>query len=157
MAPIHAYYLPGDSASATDASHPVGVEHLDALGWKIMFMGGSGDELEKAAQNQAQELGYPVTNEACAVGMIALLRRLPHSVTAGDDMCTTKDALAVITGGSLYLHVEDVTAKAWIHLDVVPGMLFRFPAGAKFRLTLDDESNRKVKATAFFKVSLLSM
>ncbi|KAF9058671.1 hypothetical protein BDP27DRAFT_1372332 [Rhodocollybia butyracea] len=89
------------------------VEHLDALGWKIMFMGGSGDELEKAAQNQAQELGYPVTNEACAVGvnlelqkdatsmtpeMIALLRRLPTQSQRATICARRRMLFAVITG-----------------------------------------------------------
>jgi hypothetical protein len=67
MSPVHAYYLPTDSASATDEPHPVGVEQLDVLGWKITFIGSSGDELENAAQNRAQELGYPVTQEGCIV------------------------------------------------------------------------------------------
>ncbi|KAF9027361.1 hypothetical protein BDP27DRAFT_1376001 [Rhodocollybia butyracea] len=33
---VRAYYLPANPASAIDASHPVSIEQLDALGWKIL-------------------------------------------------------------------------------------------------------------------------
>ncbi|KAF9058672.1 hypothetical protein BDP27DRAFT_1432435 [Rhodocollybia butyracea] len=164
MAPIRAYYLPADSASATDTSRPVSVEKLDALGWKTTFIGSSGDELEKAARNQVQELGYPVTHEGCAVGvdlesfeknaatltpeMVALLTKILHSESS--DICTTKDSVAVVTSGSPYVHVEDVITKAWIQLDIVPGTFIHFPAGAKFRLTFN-ENNRKAAAIVFSK------
>ncbi|KAF9063856.1 hypothetical protein BDP27DRAFT_1476208 [Rhodocollybia butyracea] len=166
MSFIHAYYLPTDSASATDELRPVGVERLNALGWKTTFIGGSGDELEKAAQDQAQELGYPVTQEGCTVGlnleleknaamltpeMTALLTKLQQS--ASGDLCTTKDTLVIITSGNPYVHIEDVSANAWIHVDAVPGTFILFPAGAKWRLTFD-EKTRTVAATAFFKETI---
>ncbi|KAF9063857.1 hypothetical protein BDP27DRAFT_1367716 [Rhodocollybia butyracea] len=136
MAPIRAYYLPADSASTTDTSRP------------------------------AQELGYPVTQEGCAVGvdleveknaatltpeMVALLMKLLHS--ASSDICTTKDAAAVVASGTPSLHIEDVIEKAWIQLDIVPGTFIRFPAGAKFRLTFD-EKNRKAAGIVFFKETI---
>lgn len=63
MSHIHAYYLP-----ASSTSRPVGVEHLDALGWKIRFVdGNTPDEIEEAARKHAQEVGYPVTEEGCIV------------------------------------------------------------------------------------------
>ncbi|KAF9063858.1 hypothetical protein BDP27DRAFT_1367717 [Rhodocollybia butyracea] len=135
MAPIRAYYLPADSASATDTSRPVSVEKLDALGWKTTFIGSSGDELEKAARNQ----------------MVALLTKILHSESS--DICTTKDSVAVVTSGSPYVHVEDVITKAWIQLDIVPGTFIHFPAGAKFRLTFN-ENNRKAAAIVFFKETI---
>ncbi|KAF9016436.1 hypothetical protein BDP27DRAFT_1356155 [Rhodocollybia butyracea] len=156
MAPIHAHYVSADSVSATigDTSRPVSAEQIDALGWKTMFLDGSGDGLVKAAQSQAQELGYPVTQEGCAVGfnlepdknatkftteLAALLTKINIQQTGEDiDLCTTKDTLVVITDGSPgppYLTLKDV---------------HHFPAGAKFRLIFD-ENNSKVAATAFFK------
>ncbi|KAF9059267.1 hypothetical protein BDP27DRAFT_1341756 [Rhodocollybia butyracea] len=154
MAPIHAHYVSADSVSATigNTSRPVRVKEIDALGWKPMFLDGSGDGLVKAAQSQAQELGYPVTQEGCAVGF-----NLEPDKNA--TKFTTEDTLVVVTDGSPgppYLHIENVAAKAWIHLKAVPGMFIRFPAGAKFRLIFD-ENNSKVAATAFFKVSLFSI
>jgi hypothetical protein len=67
MSPIRAYYLPADSTSAIDTSHPASVEKLDALGWRITSVEGGPDKIEQAGRKLAQELGLPVTQEGCAV------------------------------------------------------------------------------------------
>ncbi|KAF9050902.1 hypothetical protein BDP27DRAFT_1373573 [Rhodocollybia butyracea] len=64
---VRAYYLPANPASAIDASHPVSIEQLDALGWKILSVSGGPNEIEQAGRKLAQKLGYPITQEGCVV------------------------------------------------------------------------------------------
>ncbi|KAF9062325.1 hypothetical protein BDP27DRAFT_1406274 [Rhodocollybia butyracea] len=144
MAPIRAYYLPADSTSAIDASHPVSAEHLNVLGWKLLSIGASRDEIEQASQKLAQELGFPVTQEGCIVPfhydlpknaptvapevviMVALLTKLVE--VDDSNICLANEAVIAITSGGRFLNVE----------------------GAKYRLAFD-EQNREAAGISFFK------
>ncbi|KAF9065764.1 hypothetical protein BDP27DRAFT_1424510 [Rhodocollybia butyracea] len=165
MSRVRAYYLPTDSTSAIDASHPASVETLDALGWKITPVDGSRDEIEEAGRKLAHEIGYPVTQEGCMVQfnlepeknaatitpeMFVLLMKVVESADSG--ICSTKDAITALTSGSPYMDVEDGTDQ-WIRIHFGPGMLVRVPAGAKFRVIFD-EHNRATTGTAFFKETI---
>ncbi|KAF9065756.1 hypothetical protein BDP27DRAFT_1549098 [Rhodocollybia butyracea] len=163
MASIRAYYLPTNSTSPIDASHPVSVKHLNALGWKLLSVGDNYNEIEQASRKLAQELGFPVTQEGCMVPfhydlaknsptvdpeMVALLTKLVE--VDDSNICLANEALVVVTSGSRYLDVEDVTTAGWIRIHFVTGMLVCVPTGAKYRLALD-ERNRKATGIAFFK------
>ncbi|KAF9037911.1 hypothetical protein BDP27DRAFT_1435527 [Rhodocollybia butyracea] len=67
MDSVRAYYLPADSTSDIDASHPVSVQQLNALGWKLSHVGDSHDEIEQGGRKLAQELGFPVTQKGCII------------------------------------------------------------------------------------------
>ncbi|KAF9062321.1 hypothetical protein BDP27DRAFT_1368909 [Rhodocollybia butyracea] len=163
MAPIRAYHLPADSASAIDTSHQVNFEKLNALGWTITSVGGGHDEIEQAGRKLAEELGFPVTQEGCIVPfhydlpkngptvapeMVALLTKLVE--VDNSDICLSNGVLVAISSGSRYFDVEDVTTGGWIRIHCVTGMLVRIPAAAKYRLAFD-EQNREATGIAFFK------
>ncbi|KAF9065782.1 hypothetical protein BDP27DRAFT_1366167 [Rhodocollybia butyracea] len=164
MAPIRAYYLPTDSASDIDASHPVSVQQINALGWKISSVAGGRDEIEQAGQKIAQELGFPITQDGCIVPfnfdvekntapeMATLLTKAAENLS---DICIANAAVVVVTSGSLYLDVEDVTAAGWVRIHFGAGTLYCVPAGAKYRVPLT-EQNRGGAGIVFFKETIFN-
>ncbi|KAF9065778.1 hypothetical protein BDP27DRAFT_1366164 [Rhodocollybia butyracea] len=168
MASIRAYYLPADPASEIDTSHPVSVEELNALGWKMFSVGGSHDEIEQAGQKLAQKLGYPVTQEGCIIPfnleleknaaamapeMATLLMKAAEVASENSNICVTNGVVAAVTSGSPYLDVEDIIAAGWVRIHVGAGTLFCVPTGAKYRVTFN-EQNRDATGIAFFKETI---
>ncbi|KAF9065757.1 hypothetical protein BDP27DRAFT_1366149 [Rhodocollybia butyracea] len=166
MSPIHAYYLPADSTSAIDASHPVSVEQLSTLGWKLSSVGGGPDEIELAGRKVAQELGFPVTQEGCIVPfnfdleinaatlapeMAAILMKVAE--LENSDICLTNEAAVAITSGNLCIDVEDVTTAGWVRIHSGAGTLYRLPIGAKYRVAFD-EKNRATAGVVFYKETI---
>ncbi|KAF9063855.1 hypothetical protein BDP27DRAFT_1367714 [Rhodocollybia butyracea] len=155
MPPIHAYYLPADPASAIDASHPVGVEQLDALGWKISSVGGSPDEIDQAGRKLAREIGYPITQEG---GIVQF--SLDVETNAGelapdviiDSSPEQKIRLLLSKGNKCTIYVRLYVTAGWVRIHFVSGMLVHVPAGAQYRLDFN-EQNRETTGTAFFKTT----
>ncbi|KAF9065485.1 hypothetical protein BDP27DRAFT_1424797 [Rhodocollybia butyracea] len=174
MAPIRAYYLPADSTPDIDASHPVSVEHLNALGWKLSSVGGSHDEIEQAGRKVAQELGFPVTQEGCIIPFNfnpeknaatmdpeVIIADSPREYTlltsklsnSRCEISSANAAVIVVTSGSPYFDVEDVTTASWIRIHFVAGLLLCAPTGAKYRISFN-EHNRETAGVAFYKETI---
>ncbi|KAF9065758.1 hypothetical protein BDP27DRAFT_1424505 [Rhodocollybia butyracea] len=151
MAAIRAYYLPADPASVIDASHPVSVAKLNALGWKITSVAGGPDEIEQAGRKFAQELGFPITQEGSALTpeMAAFLMQAAEAENT--DLCIANGVGAAVMTGNLYIDVEDIAAAGqWVRLHLDAGTLVSVPTGAKYRFPF----NEKTKGTTgigFFK------
>ncbi|KAF9065776.1 hypothetical protein BDP27DRAFT_1549113 [Rhodocollybia butyracea] len=166
MASIRAYYLPAESASDIDASHPVSVEQLSTIGWRISSVVGRSDEIEQAGQKIAQELGFPITQEGCIIPfnfaleinaatmapeMAALLMKAAE--VENSDICLANEAVVAITSGNLYIDVEDVTTGGWVRIHSGPGTLYRVPTGARYRVAFN-EQNRRAVGIVFFKETI---
>ncbi|KAF9065759.1 hypothetical protein BDP27DRAFT_1424506 [Rhodocollybia butyracea] len=163
MAPIRAYYLPADSVPAIDASHPVSIEQINALGWKILSVGGGQDEIEQAGQKIAQELGFPITQEGCIVPFnfdaeknaapkMALLVTKVAEVESSD-ICLANGAVVAITSGNIYIDVEDVTTSSWVRIHCDTGTIYCVPAGAKYRLPFNEQT-KGTTGIGFFKETI---
>ncbi|KAF9065763.1 hypothetical protein BDP27DRAFT_1424509 [Rhodocollybia butyracea] len=163
---VRAYYLPANPASAIDASRPVSVEQLNALGWKISFVGGGYNEIEQAGRKLAQNLGYPVTQEGCIVPFSFDLAKNAAAMTPqmtallmkgveinNSHICVANGGFVALTGGSPYFDVEDVTTAGWVRIHLVAGMLVGVPPGAKYRVPFN-EQNRGAVGFMFFKETI---
>ncbi|KAF9065783.1 hypothetical protein BDP27DRAFT_1366168 [Rhodocollybia butyracea] len=145
MAPIRAYFLPADSASAIAA---VSIEQLDALGWKILSVAGGHDEIEQAGQKFAQELGFPITQEGCIIRF-----DLDIEKKRSDNGSRANGVVAAVTSGSPCIDVEDVTAPGWVRIHLSGGTLLSTPSGAKYRVSFN-EQNKGAKGIALFKETI---
>ncbi|KAF9063675.1 hypothetical protein BDP27DRAFT_1367850 [Rhodocollybia butyracea] len=160
MSSVRAYYLPSTD-SASSESHPVSVQQLHTLGWKISFVQAkSTSEIEQVGRKLAQELEFPVTEKGCVVpysfepeknAVPEMFTMMTKAVEAENgDICMSDDVFVIITSGSFYVDIEDVPAAGWIRIHLQPRMLIHIPPGAKYHRSCD-ERNRKVTGIAFFK------
>ncbi|KAF9062326.1 hypothetical protein BDP27DRAFT_1368914 [Rhodocollybia butyracea] len=164
MSSIRAYYLPAESA--IDTSHPFSVEQFNALGWKILSVGGGPNEIEQAGRKLAQELGFPITQEGCSVPfhfeleknaatlapeMADILRKVGE--VKNSETCYANRVVAAVTGGSLQIDVEDVPAAGWVRTHFDAGTLFCIPPGAKYRIPINEQPEGTI-GTAFFKETI---
>ncbi|KAE9396789.1 hypothetical protein BT96DRAFT_97112 [Gymnopus androsaceus JB14] len=158
---FRAYRLP--SNSSTDSARSVSLEEFTALGWKILPSQLSPQDLEQTARKLAQELGYPLTegsvvpfsfkdlatnSQQMAREKLAKLAQISPEA----DRVISQEAIVIVTEGSLKFDVEDIISKNWIRVEIPGngGTLLRAPAGAKYRISFDQQSMNLV-GVAFLK------
>ncbi|KAF9062323.1 hypothetical protein BDP27DRAFT_1451797 [Rhodocollybia butyracea] len=163
---VRAYYLPAESTSTIDASHPVSVRQLNDLGWNMSPAGGGPNEIEQAGRKFAQELRFPITQEGCSVPfhfelernaatlapeMADILRKAAEAKNS--EVCYAKSVVVAVTSGNLQIDVEDVPAAGWVRVHLAAGTLFCIPTGAKYRIPINEQIEGTT-GNAFFEETI---